>query len=184
MRPGCGWGGVVPASAGWEYLEFHPWDFMPKPSWGQDNPPLLVPYSQTLNWFTPALCYPESVAGGSWAQVSFLTPPDTDPTVDPEFSIHWATDVPAGGNCGWDVHYTANADSTAIAAGGPGTGIPDSTAGNDILQIAGPVSIAATGGGTWGANQIVNVNVYRGAPVGDIQGPVYLFGLIMRFRRI
>lgn len=184
MRPGCGWS-YVPASAGWEFLEFHPWDFMPNPTWGQDNPPLLVPYTLTANWFTPSLCFPQSVAGGSWAQCSFLTPPDVDPTIDPEFTMHWATDVVGGGNVRLDVHYTANADGTAIAGGGPGTAINDTTAGANVLQITPGTQIAATGGGTWGASQIVNVNIYRGvAATSDIAGPVYLFGLIMRFKRL
>jgi len=185
-RAGCGWGGgSVPVSAGWEFLEFHPWDFMPNPTWGQNNPPLLVPFTLTNAWFTPAICFPQSDAGGSWAQVSFLTPPDTDPTFNPEFTFHWATDVVGGGNIRLDVHYTANADGTVIAGGGPGTVIADTTAAANTLQITPPTQIAATGGGTWGASQIVNANVYRGvAASSDIQGPIYVFGMIMRFRRI
>jgi len=184
MRPGCGWS-YVPESAGWEFLEFHPWDFMPMPAWGQDNPPLLVPYNPALNWFTTAIEFPQSVAGGSWVQCSFLTPPDVDPTVLPEFQLYWATSLVAGGNVRFDVHMTANADGTALAPGGPGTAVNDTTAGNDLVQITDPVAIAATGGGTWGASQACNVNIYRGvAAANDIAAPVYMFGLIARFRRL
>lgn len=183
-RPGCGWGDLAPNSAGVEWLEFHPWDFMPNPTWGQNNPPLLVPYPQSNGWFSNAIEFVQSDDGGSWVQCSLLVPPDVDATIDPEFTVHWCTDVVGGGNVRFDLHYTANADGTVIAGGGPGTAINDTTAAANTLQITTPAQIAATGGGTWGPSQIININLYRGvAASSDIGGSVFVFGLIMKFQR-
>jgi hypothetical protein len=50
------------------------------------------------------------------------------------------------------------------------------------MQQAPETQIAATGGGAWGGDQVINVNLYRGVPAaGDIVGPVYVMGVRLRY---
>ncbi len=181
----CGWPATSLLSSGVEVVIFRPYDFAPNPVAGQDNPPLIVTNPIANNWFAPGIAFPQNVTGGSWAQATYLTPGDTDPAINPFFTIYWS--CPFGstpGVCNWQIHATAHADLAAMSGGGPGTAIADTAAVVDAIQVGPETQIAMTGGTTWGPNKVLNINVYRGNGIDTIVGPSVLIGVRLRFSRL
>ena len=181
----CGWPSSVPAAAGWEVYTLLPYDFAPAQSWGQDNPLTVVTYPQTTGWFSTALKFPQPSAGGSWAQCAHLSSPYTDPAVDPYFSIAWASEA-GPGQANFHIHVTAHPSGTAMAGGGPGTQVTQTTAALNDLMATNEMQVPITGvGASWGPDRIVNINLYRGSlPADSIPGPVNVFAVRVRYKLI
>lgn len=186
-RPGCGWGGgsSAPEAANYRTVDLMPMDFAMNPVRGQDNPPHVVEYPLQASWFAPAIEFPECSEGGSWCQASFMTCPYADPADLPFITFSWASD---GGplppqTIGVDVQITANADGSAIAGGGPGVTITDTYSGPNIIRMP-PIElqIPITGGGAWGPDQLINVNLYRCAPADTLNAFLYLFAVRIRYK--
>ena len=182
MPPFCGWPGGGGVAAGFVVYTLLPYDFAPNPVAGQNNPPRIVTYPLANTWFSTAIEYPNPNAGGSWAQCAHLTSPYTDPTVDPWFSLCWATNT-GPGTADFHMHHTCHPDSTPMAPGGPGVSQSQATAAINDLQVWPEVQIAPTGvGSVWGPNSVVNINLYRGSqPPDTIAGPVYVFAVRLRY---
>ena len=181
----CGWPASVPAAAGWEVYTLLPYDFAPAVSWGQNNPAMIVTYPQTTGWFSTAIKFPQPTLGGSWVQCAHLTSPYVDPTVDPFFSIAWASEA-GPGQANFHIHMVCSPNNTPMAGGGPGTQVTQTTAALNDLQVTPEMQVPATGAGSvWGPDSVLNVNLYRGAlPADSIPGPVNVFAVRMRYKLI
>lgn len=179
----CGW----PAAGGAalpEVLNLRATDFVPNPDGtNQDNPAQITRYPKTSAWFSSAIRYPPEQTGGAWAQTTFMTPADTT-AVNPYVTIVWTTQQVGTNFASFDVHMTANGDGTPLVGGGPGTPITDQSAGFNWCNMAAETQIPITGGGTFGPNQLINLNLYRAYNAEpDIFDWVYVLLVRVRFAR-
>lgn len=178
----CGW----PATGGGgpEILNLRPSDFTTCPDGMQgDNPPLETRYPVQSSWFAPSLMFPPESTGGAWAEATFLTPSDTDASVNPYFTIYWATPVLVAAWASFEITVTCLPDAWFIAGGGAGTAITDLGMGAQTMMITSEVQVAPILQ-PWAPDTTVNIRLYRAYNAEpDIAGVIHVFGVRVRYAR-